>query len=170
MLGAYIFGFGASAAIATIFISFNNPRAILWVTLGSLKVLVCSIYVQISFPNGNIQMPDPFFVTLIFTAIFYHLLEKYRVFEWELVLQRLVFLSLFTTAAKFLNVPVVSQAYGPLNTVFYVLSFCLIFANSLCKAGLLKTSQIKGLNRFLKSIGANSKQLEKKKGWAQRWY
>ena len=163
-------GFGILAVILTVFVSFNNPRAILWVTLGSLKVLICSIYVQIDFPNVNVSMPEPVFVSLIFTAVFCHLLEKYRVFEWELVLQRLVFLSLVITAAKFLHVPVVSQVSESLNTILYALSFLLIFANSLCKAGLLKTNQIKSLNRFLKSIGANSKELEKKGGWVQRWY
>lgn len=164
------YGLGALAAIFTVLISYNNPRAIFWVGLGSLKVLVCSLYVQVALPNVNLWMPDGIFVSLIATTVFCHLLEKYRVFEWELVLYRLVFLSMLISAANFLGIPFVSDFYGPLNIVLYATSFILIFANSLLYAGVLSTNKIKRLNRALKYIGCNSKQLHKERGWAERWF
>lgn len=164
------FGIGAAAVIATIFVSFNNPRAIFWVTLGTAKVLICSLYDQIDLSGFKFWLPDALFISIIFTAFFCHLLEKYRIFEWELILYRLVSLSLIISAAKFFNVPVISTFYVPLIIALYAISFVLIFANSLCKAGLLHSKYTKRLNRFLKSIAANSKEVQKKQGWIQRWY
>ena len=164
-----LYGLGAFAVLATVVISFNNPRAIFWVTLGSAKVLFCSLYVHMSYLNVNLWFPDDVFVSLIATAIFCHLLDKYRIFRWELVLYRLVLLSMIVSAGKFFGVPILSQLHTPLNILLYSASFALIFVNSLLKAGLLTGDNIKRLNRFLKTIGCNSKELEKTGGWAQRW-
>lgn len=165
-----LYGFGAVAVVATVLISFNNPRAIFWVLLGSAKVLFCSLYVHTNLFYVNVWAPDGVFVSLIGTAIFCHVLDKYRVYEWELMLYRLVFLSLIISAAKFLNIPVISDFYGPLNIVLYAVSFILICANSLLKAGLIDSDKVKKLNRFLKSIRCNSKPLQKNRGWVERWY
>ena len=165
-----LIGFGAIAVIATAIISLNNPRAIFWLALGSVKILLCFFCVYFEFQNFDFGGSNGVFVSLICTAIFCHLLEKYRVFEWELVLLRLVSLSLVISAAKFLNIPVISQFYEPLNTVLYSVSLVLIFVNSLLKARLLSGDFTKKLNRFLKSIGCNSRHLKKKGGWVERWY
>ena len=163
-------GLGAIAVGATVMISANNPRAIIWIALGSLKVILTYFCVHYDLKHLDFGGPDGAFISLIYTAIFCHLLEKYRVFEWELVLLRLVSLSLVISAAKFLSIPVIAQFYGPLNIVLYGASIILIFVNSLLKARLLSGSFTRKLNRFLKSIGCNSKQLEKKGGWVERWY
>lgn len=164
------FGLGAAAVVVTVLISYNNPRAIFWVLLGSAKVLICSVYVHVMLPNVNGWAPDGVFVSLIATALFCHILEKYRVFEWELVLYRLVFLSMIISAGNFLGIPFVSDFYTPLNMVLYAVSFVLIFANSLLKAGVLSSNKIKRLNKVLKSMGCNSKQLHKERGWVERWF
>ena len=161
---------GAIAVVATVMISANNPRAIFWIALGSFKILLCSLYVHFVPSGHNFDLPDGAFISLILTGVFCQLLDKFRVFEWELVLLRLVLLSLAISAAKFLSIPVLSQFYGPLNAVLYSASLVLIFVNSLLKARLLNGDFTRKLNRFLKAIGCNSRQLEKKRGWVERWY
>ena len=163
------FGLGAVAAIATVIISFNNPRAIFWIMLGTMKVLICSLYVQVSLPNFILWAPDGLFVSLIFTSVFCHLLERYYVFKWEMVFQRFVLISVLFSLADFLNVPLGSVIYENVNTFLYAVCLALIFANSLVKARILNGNQNIKLNALLRRIGCNSKHVNRKHGWAERW-
>ena len=164
-----LFGLGAFALVTTLVISYQNPRAIFWLLLGSAKVLICSFYDLAILPYGMGWAPDGLFVSLIATAVFCHLLEKYHIYEWELVLYRLVFFSMLVSAARFLDMPVISELYDALIYTAYGASFVLIFANSLKKSELLDEQTNQALDGMLSALGANSRRISRKQGWAQRW-
>ena len=165
-----LLGFAAFGLVTTLVISYQNPRAVFWLLLGSAKVLICSIYDYAILPYGIGWAPDGIFVSLIATAMFCHLLEKYHIYEWEMVLYRLVFVSMLVSAARYVNEPVLSGMYQALTYALYSVSFVLIFANSLIKSGLLNEESNRALDGLLSALGANSRRMPKRQGWAQRWF
>lgn len=160
---------GLFAVITTLMISFNNPRAVIWLGLGSLKVLLCSVYDVMGLSHVVSWAPDAVFVSVIGTAIFIHIIGTIKVLDWELVLYRLACLSLALGTARFLGVPYTSEIYLPVMVTFYGFSLGVIFANSLVKSGILNGQNNKNIKELLQLMGCSSDKLHYSKGGAQRW-
>ena len=162
------FGLGGAATITTVIISFNNPRGLIWLLLGTVKVLICSTYVHVDLLNVN-WIPKPLYLIIITTAVFSHLIEKYGKFEWELVLYRLMLLSAGILIASLLHVPWISDQRDYLIAIVYLFALTLIFVNSLARAHVLSGDQVQKLNRLLKNLGCNCQPFERQNGWVRRW-
>lgn len=72
-------------------------------------------------------------------------------------------------AAKFLDVPVISELNGPLLLGLLGLSIAIIFSNSLLKSGLMSAQHNAKLNKYLKFVGCNSDIIRSKEKWWLRW-
>lgn len=159
---------GLFAVVATLAVSFNNPRAFVWLGLGSLKVLICSAYDHLGLPNVISWAPDAIFVSMIATVMFCHIIENIKILYWEQALFRLACLSIVITAGKFLGIPFLKDVYLPVMIAFYAFSIVVIFANSLVKSGLINGQHKKNINDLLQLMGCSS-DVMKHKGGAQRW-
>lgn len=161
-----IVGLGVAGTMA---ISFKNPRAIVWLSLGSFKVMFCTLYARLEPLHLPGWMPSHAFVSVVTVAFICHLLEKYKKYEWELILYRFGCLVLFVELGRFLCVPMVSEYYNFLTKSVYLVALVAVFANSLAKCGLLNRPYQIALNHLLNSVNCNSRKLKQHKGWAQRW-
>lgn len=150
---------GFFAVFVTMAISFNNPRAFVWLGLGSLNVLICSLYDHLSFPNVTSWAPSAVFISLIATTAFCQVIDKIKSFEWERVLFRLASLSIVVIGGKFLTVPFLQDIYAPVIIAFYAFSIVVIFANSLVVSGLINGKKKKDINDILKFLGCSSDRL-----------
>lgn len=162
--------FAGFTIVSITLIYFKNYRAVFWLFLCGFLFTFCSKSVQNTFEFLRNWQFDQGFLTLIAVALFAHLVEKFKLFEWEWMIYQLARVAIVLSAAKFLSIPVLSDYYNGLMIFLFWFGLSIIFANTLLKTEILPTNQLKTLNKVLKVLGCNSDKLMKKKGWAQRWY